>query len=284
MSQPEDTATKQVQVLEALVQHLGGSRNLRELAPFLLLHAVKQDGHAAFTQQRVSASLEKVINERCGGRALPLGDVYVTLTDSSQLQALSLVGLGRWARGAYAPAGCVGVSQRTALLVETMADLSQEAKVNYSDVVGQVLWKFRGSEPVRKSEFFLEVAEDLSWLVQKQDGEMELYAEMARSFFKEVTRDSGKRMSWRQWVKVGQIFQKHPLVGEAIAARDLDRLFYQETRRQMCGDKGHTIGKSGFLRVLTLLAEIAKTHPKVLFLTLGSHAESLSQERERADQ
>lgn len=268
---------QQAQVLEALVEHYNAGRKFQEVSKLLLQQPLLPDGSQAFSEEEILQSAGAVAAERMP-RGMPLGDVQVKLSDTEQIAALSAAGLGRWARGRLAAPGSEGISLRTALLLETMIRLSG-SQLTFADALSQVLWKSRACEPVRRSEHFMQIAEDLSWICRGDPSNTQM--ELAEDFFKAVTAYTGRRMYWRQWIKTGQILQHNPLLAGRLVANDLDRLFYQETRRQPT-DRGHCISRIGFIRCLTLLAESAKTHPRVLFVCLASHVETLALELEQS--
>lgn len=269
---------QQAQVLEVLVNHYNAGRTFQNVAAFLLQQVLLPNGSQAFAEAEILQRASSVAAKRMP-RGMPMSDVRVRLFEAEhreQITALSAVGLGRWARGRLVAADCEGISLRTVLLLETLICLCSESELTFEDALGQVLWKSRCCEPVRKSEHFMTIADDLSWIC-RSEGDQQI--DFAKDFFRAITADTGRRMYWRQWVKVGQILQGNPVLSKRIEASDLDRLFYQETRRHPT-DKGHCLNRTSFIRCLTILSETMKTHPKVIFVCFASHAEALTAELE----
>lgn len=271
---PDDLRYLQCRTFEALVRHFQGTKSLQQLAVFLL-SSVQLDDASAVSEAVVSQTLQETLRSR---PQLPAkGDVEDVIQNAEHQEFLDQAGLGRWASSQTR-----GPSLATLVLLEVLWRLGKTSGCALSDVLGQVLFKFRGAEPVRNSEIYQTVAADISWLGSR-GGDDGAHMDIVDTFFDRLTASDRHRLTWKLWSKVVALMTANPLISsKCVPRREFDRLFYQEVRRQRAPDEGfqwvNSLDRLGFSRLLLQLADATKIHPKVLFLIIGSHADACSDE------
>lgn len=263
----EEYGTEQVNALHALVENIGPGRSVNEMAVSLLQGTVDRHGDRAFSQELISNALETVVERRSAKSPVAQSpSKSPAMTRSFDVHSIPT------------PARSNFASRATSLIIEVVHELEKKMKLSFTEIVGQLLWQNKEAEPLRRPPH-REVVEDLYWIAEP--GTSSTIIDMATCVFKVITADDGGRMRWRHWQKAVQILQKNPIIRPRIRRKDIDRIFHAEAMREarhMHDQSGLSIGHRSFLGLLVQMAEITKTHPAMMFMAVGCHADSCSLE------
>jgi len=149
-------------------------------------------------------------------------------------------------------------------VVQVLNVLVEYSGMTMSDILGQVLFRHRRTEPLQLSQHRA-TAEDTSWIDGFED---------IREVYRSCTRKDHGRMRRSQWLKIVQLIQRNPVLRTKVRQSDADRLFYSMTTRNK--DPNRTINVNEFLQLLLMLVETCGLHPWMIFFSVGSHAEHLA--------
>ncbi|CAE8595065.1 unnamed protein product [Polarella glacialis] len=152
---------------------------------------------------------------------------------------------------------------------------AEEDLVVEGDILGQLLWKQRRSEPLQSGALKATV-ENPAWVDLESNG---ANVGLTEEVFRALTAADGGRMSRVQWLGVVRMVQRNPLLRQRVRHGDADRLFHSITSRSKEKDEDRrTVSLDQFMTLLLMLVETTATHPWMIFLAVGCHAEHLTAE------
>lgn len=239
----------QVEAVEALMKHIVWDCPLEEMAKCMLGQVVDFDCSPAFTEAQISSAIETV-------RGAP-GDPHATVqhVDSEDAGVLK--------------------QQKVSQLMDVFRTLALSSDMQFSDVLGQVLWQYRTAKVLRTAKFRLAV-EDLGWVdagTAKFDSKTEV-SKLVADVYRILTANSEGGMRHAIWFKVVRLLEVNPILQPRLRRSDADRLFYTHTHQNGEGCSG--VSCAGFKRLLLDFAATMRVHPTIVFLAVGSHAEHLT--------
>eukprot|EP00933_Yihiella_yeosuensis_P000196 TRINITY_DN10030_c0_g2_i1.p1 TRINITY_DN10030_c0_g2~~TRINITY_DN10030_c0_g2_i1.p1 ORF type:complete len:938 (-),score=125.51 TRINITY_DN10030_c0_g2_i1:167-2980(-) len=160
------------------------------------------------------------------------------------------------------------------MIVNVLQRLSRSHNMELTDVMGQVLWRYRRSEVLQQAKHKSAIESPL-WVDDESN------TRLVADVFKAVTAAEGGRMRRQQWLKICQYIQRNPVLRQRVRHGDADRLFHSMTMRNK--DENRTISMSEYMTLLLQLTETCGVHPWMVFLAVGCHAEHLTEEAKKAD-
>ncbi|CAE8717754.1 unnamed protein product [Polarella glacialis] len=161
------------------------------------------------------------------------------------------------------------------LLKPILKSLAHTSGMSLGDILGQLLWKQRRSEPLQSGALKATV-ENPAWVDLESNG---ANVGLTEEVFRALTAADGGRMSRVQWLGVVRMVQRNPLLRQRVRHGDADRLFHSITSRSKEKDEDRrTVSLDQFMTLLLMLVETTATHPWMIFLAVGCHAEHLTAE------
>lgn len=244
----------------ALVDEIGGGRDLGDIVRTLVRTVVKLDGTLAFSQEAIDHA---VTQTQLG--AEPLTAAERPPTTPSTLSASAPPGLlevpmarEQAAHDAVLPPG------RGGLVIAALQILAASSPLPLHDIVGQILWRNKRAEPLQRRRHRATV-EDMSWCGDA--------GECVEDVFKLCTSGGSDRMRRAEWLKIVKVVRKNPVLGPRIRSTDADRLFHSMTMRN--GDPYRTVSYEEYLELLLMLAETCGAHPWLIYTAVGCRAENM---------
>jgi len=158
------------------------------------------------------------------------------------------------------------------LLVQVLRVLCERCRVPFHEAAGQVLFRNRRADVLRKRKDLRQSSEDLSWIAAAADPADQAALGGVEGVFRAMcVRDE---LRSRQWQKVVQLMQRNPVLASRVRHSDADRLFYEVTHRDVEATHALTSVQK-FKELLALLSEAAGVHPAVVFISVGCHGQHL---------
>jgi len=205
------------------------------------------------------------------------------LISSMLLKCFDEIGIGEWAQKAAKNKSPSEDLKRTVLIIMVMDYGAKNNELHFTQVLGQVVFKFRGAEPIRFDEKLKKEADCIAWLRDDFDS----HAELLRSFYYWLTVKDGEKLGWKHWLRTVQMLRASPKISESVSAHDVSNVFIVEARihgqHNVCesdfdlSKHAFTLDFNSFVRCLVKLAEQISTHPCRVFAALSGHDEVLRQ-------
>jgi len=155
---------------------------------------------------------------------------------------------------------------------EALKVLVLRSGLNFEDVLGQMLWRHRNSEPLQESHH-KSCVENPRWVIAGQDVGEE-FIEKCKTVFRILAKPEGGRMKLPQWKKVMEMIQSNPVLKTRVRRSDCDRLWHGETRSLA----ENSLGMKDFMGLLLKTAETIEVHPMMVFFTVSAYARSLGED------
>lgn len=159
------------------------------------------------------------------------------------------------------------------LLVQVLRVLCERCGVSFQEAIGQVLFRNRRADVIRKRKDWRHSSEDLSWIAAAAEPADQAALGGVEDVFRAMCIAGELRT--RQWQRVVQLIIKNPVLAGRVRLSDTDRLFYEITHRDVEATYALT-SVHKFKELLALLSEAAGVHPAVVFIAVGSHGQQLA--------
>lgn len=268
----------QLEALEALIEHMEPARPqpLSRRVFALVQHVVTREGGSAFTRDsiteacRVAAAKAAAAGgpgppgaaaEQPPGPASPLREeASPRRVPAVSCEAGSVTGAAVGPAGAGRRGSSSSVTEgHSWAVLQVLRTLVTSCDLAFSDVAGQILWRFRRSEPLQDARY-VQAAESARWLLPDA-------VEMVDAVFRQCTESEGCRMRRSHWQKVAHLIMKNPVLRGRVHHGNLDRVFYSMTMRRA----DRAVGLGDFKRMLLQLAETSQVHPWMIFNAVACH-------------
>lgn len=169
------------------------------------------------------------------------------------------------------------------VVLSVVLELGKKTGTPFEDIAGQVLWRYRFSDPLQQ-DCYKGLVVDIRWILKGTEAKHPSIVEMASMTFKELTMKDGGKMHYRSWMKLVELIRRNPILHERFKRNDADRLWHNYSRgaaRQDQRDVGASIKIKEFPRMLLELSQQAEVHPIFTFMAVGCHCEDLASRREQ---
>lgn len=153
--------------------------------------------------------------------------------------------------------------------------LSQQAGMAFSSVIGQILWQHRRNKALR-NQAFQPALEDFSWAIaetHERHASRNCMGPLERIFALGAAGQKQGRMTLLKWRDVVSILRRNPLLRPLMENSMPDQLF-ASILMQSKGESG--IACKDFKKLIMLLAGAIRVSPVVLIVAIESYVETLS--------
>eukprot|EP00930_Biecheleria_cincta_P026339 TRINITY_DN18581_c0_g1_i1.p1 TRINITY_DN18581_c0_g1~~TRINITY_DN18581_c0_g1_i1.p1 ORF type:complete len:447 (+),score=92.30 TRINITY_DN18581_c0_g1_i1:96-1436(+) len=165
--------------------------------------------------------------------------------------------------------------------MSVVLELGKKAGVAFEDIAGQVLFRYRLSEPLQQ-ECYKGLIEDLRWVLDAGTDKNPSIVEMSSMTFKELTMRDGGKMYFRTWQKLVELVRRNPILQERFKRSDADRVWHEYSRDAVRSEMsaGACVKIKDFPRMLLSVSHEAGVHPWIIFMAVGCHCDDLATRRE----
>mmetsp|Transcript_103444 Transcript_103444/g.163228 ORF Transcript_103444/g.163228 Transcript_103444/m.163228 type:complete len:457 (-) Transcript_103444:24-1394(-) len=164
--------------------------------------------------------------------------------------------------------------QRVGAVLKALRYMAELSGIQFSDVVGQILWRNRRADSLREKPRRKEAVDDVSWVVDCAEdpnvaGEVLKALDDVFDVLEGGTK--GKGISAKAWHRAAKFVEANPVLKRRVRLTDVDRLWHAATHKPL-SDPQTSISRRAFKELLLTWCDAMEVHPWMVFVAVGSHA------------